>query len=747
MRRPDALVEFKVSAPEWRPHFVSRGELIASARGSGAPVLAVTAPAGYGKSSLLAEWAEVDPRRSGWISVDRDDDDPDSLLSLLVSSCERLVPEHPALRRTVLVEEDAGPWRAARRLAAVLSRVSDPFLLLLDDLHELRSPACHEVLAIVLGGVPPGAQVVCASRFVQPHLARLRAQGDVLDLDARDLALDADGVQRILAEGRGDVTYVQALRVTERTEGWPAGVRLAAQTREKDDAEVLDSGDLLHWTDVSGEDRHISDYLRREVYGRLDVEDQRFLRHTSVLERLHGPLCDALTGQGTGQDRLHRLESMSVFLAPLAGRRAWYRHHPLFRDFLRGELRRSEPRLAEELHLRAADWLEANGQPDAAVEHLLCTSARRRTVKLLVRAVPEARGRGQQDRVEGWFDRLDEQAISDAPVLAALAAWVAAWSGRTPDAERWAGRVEATSADEVELGDDVASFRALRSLLRAVACSHGPDQMLADAEEAAEREPSWSPWRASALHLVAEAHLLNGAPGRAKAAYHLAADCGRGTRNTEAELLSRATLAHLLMDDGDWEQGAVQAECALGLVDEHSMQSYGCSVIPFAAATRLALHRVDPAEADRQLDRAMQARRRASAALPWLAVGGRLQMVKLLRLRGDRAGVSELLAEVDDLLRRRPALGILQEHLTAARSLVTEGGSPNAGPPWVALTPAELRLLPYLTSHLRIVDVAQRLNVSRNTVATELSAIYRKLGVSSRGQAVDVATRLGLLGE
>ena len=179
-----------------------------------------------------------------------------------------------------------------------------------------------------------------------------------------DLALDALGAEQIFAAAHVSVTPEQAAAVTDRTEGWPAGLYLAALIARDSDGEALA---------ISGDDRYVADYLYRESLARLPESDQRFLRRTAVLDQLCGPLCDAVLGESGSQDRLRRLEASSLFLIPLDRRREWYRYHGLFREFLLGELRRVEPDVVSKLHLRAADWYEANGSPAMALEHLLHT--------------------------------------------------------------------------------------------------------------------------------------------------------------------------------------------------------------------------------------------------------------------------------------------------------------------------------------------------------------------------------------
>ncbi|HVD88121.1 MAG TPA: hypothetical protein VNB91_04380, partial [Jatrophihabitantaceae bacterium] len=235
----EVLLDSKLSVPPSRPGFVSRAGLIEAARANGCRVVGVTAPAGYGKSTMLVEWAGAEDRRVAWVSLDRFDDDPALLLSLLASAYARISPGNADLIADMGGVGVSVLGRAAPRLAAAFRTSPVPFVLMLDDLHELRSPACHDVLGVVLSGIPRGCQLVAASRFEQPHLPRLRASGDALELRASDLALDAAGAEQIFAQAQVRLTRELAATVTERTEGWPVGIYLAAVIANDTDGAAL----------------------------------------------------------------------------------------------------------------------------------------------------------------------------------------------------------------------------------------------------------------------------------------------------------------------------------------------------------------------------------------------------------------------------------------------------------------------------------------------------------------------------
>jgi LuxR family transcriptional regulator, maltose regulon positive regulatory protein len=728
------LLDAKLSVPLRRPGSVSRADLIAMARGRDCRIVCVTAPAGYGKSILLSEWAEAEDRRVGWVSLDRFDDDPAGLVYVLAAAYAR-ISGHLDLTADVRGGGISVLGRAAPRLALALRTSSVPFVLMLDDLQEIQLPACHDVLGMLIASIPPGSQMVAASRSEQPHLPRLRASGDVVEFVASDLALDAAGAAQIFSEARVSLTAEMATAVTVRTEGWPAGLYLASLI-------ARDSrGDALT---ISGDDRYVADYLYRESLVRLPEPVQRFLRCTAVVDQLCASLCDALLGESGAEERLRSLEATSMFLVALDRQRAWYRYHALFREFLLGELRRVEPDTVMKLHLRAADWYEANGSPALAVEHLLETTERDRCVQLVARLALPTYQSGHMSTLQRWLSTLGPGVLEDYPPLAALAGWVAVLGGHAAEAERLSAFLEVASFDLPSV-DGTASFDSSRAMLRAAMCSAGPEQMMTDADLAVAVEAPWSVWRPTALILCAEACLLLGDEDRASTLFADTSAAAAAQGNVASLVLSQAERAVLAMNHGRWDVAAKHVELALETVRDHRLDDYALTVLAFAAAARLAVHRGNGREAEAQVARAMRARPSCTYALPFVAVRVRLQMAKVYVAIADHAAARHLLREMDDILLHRPALGALVGEVSELRATLAEVGHVAMGGV-TPLTPAELRLLPYLQTHLTFREIGERLFVSRNTVGSEVGSIYRKLGVSSRSGAVQQATAVGLLG-
>jgi LuxR family maltose regulon positive regulatory protein len=309
---------------------------------------------------------------------------------------------------------------------------------------------------------------------------------------------------------------------------------------------------------------------------------------------------------------------------------------------------------------------------------------------------------------------------------------------------RWAAFVDTASFD-LASADGAASFDSSRALLRALMCRDGVEQMVRDASFAAAAEPPWGAWRASALVLSAEAHLLRGEDENAATLFAESSSVAAAQGNVGSFILAQAELGVLAMNRGRWPEAAEHVDKALATIDEFRMPDHAMSVLALAASARLAVQRGDRRGLDGQLTRAMRSRLSCTLALPYVAVRARLQLARVHAAIGDHAGASHLLREVDDILLHRPDLGTLVEQAATLRRILTAnpheavvGGAP--------LTVAELRLLPYLQTHLTFREIGERLFVSRNTVSSEVGSIYRKLGVSSRSDAVDRATTLGLIG-
>jgi LuxR family transcriptional regulator, maltose regulon positive regulatory protein len=396
------------------------------------------------------------------------------------------------------------------------------------------------------------------------------------------------------------------------------------------------------------------------------------------------------------------------------------------------------------LHQRAADWYEAHGSPELALGHLLHTDDWDRSVRLTAKLALPTYMAGQLSTVQRWYAALGDANIARYPPLAVLAGWEGVLTGDIAKAERWAAVVDAASFDG-EPASGAASFDSSRALLRAGMCASGPERMMADAAYCVVQEPAWSLWHGTALWLLAEAHLLAGQPGEARALFAGASTAAARMSNWDDVTITEAHLAWLAMDRGEWQEAAGRLKLALGTIDTQRLHDYVFSLPAFAGAARLSLHHGDVKEAHRQLTRAMRPRSSATYLLPYHAVRLRLQLAKVYLAIAEQATARQLLREIDDILSHRPALGALIGEVDEFRRTLASSATTGADGR-LPLTPAELRLLPYLQTHLTARGIADRLLISRHTVETQVKSLYRKLGVTSRNDAVQQATAIGLLG-
>ncbi|MFZ2509733.1 MAG: LuxR C-terminal-related transcriptional regulator [Gordonia sp. (in: high G+C Gram-positive bacteria)] len=728
------LIETKTHVPQWRTGSVSRAPIVGAARRSGAQVVTVTAPAGYGKSTLLAEWAATEDRPVRWVGFDWIDDEAGFVLALIASAVSEIAPLASAVESGVPAGDSEVLGRSVPLLAAALSRAPEPFVLILDDLHRISSEACGDVLEVLLGAVPEGSQVICAGRSAPAFLARLRLHGSSYELDAPDLRLDRMAARQIFSQaGACGVSDSELDRVVELCEGWASGLHLSAL--------LASSG--VPTARISGQDVYVADYLHTECLRRLPRDLQDFLRRTAVLERMSASLCNDLLGIDDSCAYLRRLEDANLFLVPLDHERAWFRYHALFRGFLLADLERTDGAQAvAALHRAAAQWLRDHAMTVEAVEHLLQAGDQEQAAELISAIALPLYQRGRIALARDWFRRLGDPVIRRDWRLAVLVVWSAMLLGEVLGGENWSRELQAIDEEAVP-ADDRESFRSARAMIDAAGCPNGYRAVTIDARLAVDSEAVDSPWRGQALHLLGSAQLLCGDAAAARTAFEEAIVAADRMDNSDTVILSEPELALMDMAIDDWAGAAAHADCAVARIEAHSMHGYSTTALALAVAARIALHRGDTERGGQLLTQAMRARSGCTYLLPWLSIRVRLQLAKAYVSLGDRSAARQLVREIDDLQAKRAVGGALDEEVTRFRAGLERDGVAGGA---ALLTPAELRLLPYLQTHLTIAEIGGRLFVSRNTASSQVSSIYRKLAVNSRSSAVARATELGLLG-
>ena len=735
---PFDLIEAKLAGPSARPGTVVKADAIAQLCTSTLPFATVVAPAGYGKTTLLAKWAEADPRPFAWVALDGQDDDALVFLRYMAAAIHRVEPI-PAETFEALSGPAESVWsKRVPRLGSAFAALERPLVLVLDDLHAVANPSCLDVLAALFAYVPAGSQIAIASRE-EPALplARWRAHGSVQEIGVPDLRLDEPEAKLLLEAAGVQLDASELSELTERTEGWPAGLYLAALSMQ---AGAPSSASAAGF---SGGDRFVSEYFRFELLSRLPPAEAQFLMYTSVLDRMSGGLCDAVLETTRSADMLEALERRNCFVVPLDRRGEWYRYHHLFGQLLRKELERSEPDILPELHRRAMAWCLAHDLREAAVVYGHAAGETDAIAGLVDSLALPMHYDGRLETMDEWLGWFSADDLRRYPALAVEAAWVRALTGRPAEAERWLGLAEGATST-IPLSDGSATIEPWVATLRAGMMPDGVEQAVADADLALHQLSQDSGWRPAALVLRGAAHALLGATDRATDDLTAAAKAGRAGGAAEIVIVAQAQLALLAANQGAWGKAGQRARAARALVEERGLGGYSTSALAYVATARVALHEARPGDARAAVTGAHRLRPLLDHGLPWLTVQVGLELTRAHLALAEPGAARTILTETEQVLELRPDLGVLVDEARELHERVA--ATSGSGGAWaMSLTGAELRLLPYLATHLMFPEIASRLFISRNTVKTEAVSIYRKLGVSSRSEAVERAVQVGLL--
>jgi LuxR family transcriptional regulator, maltose regulon positive regulatory protein len=446
----DALLATKLHIPPTRPGFVARPQLTDRlTKGTAGAIVLVCAPAGFGKTSLLADWARRDPRPVAWLSLDDADNDPARFWRHVVATLEGVRPE--VGERLASLLGPPAPRSFEGLVTALLNQLAaqpEEMVLVLDDYHLIDAPPVHQSLGFLLEHLPPQVRLVVASRADPPlPLARLRASGQLAELRQRDLRFTPQEATTLLRTAVGPELPAAAVAVlADRTEGWVAGLQLAALSLQgRTDMTGFVAG-------FSGSHRYVLDYLAEEVLDRQPEPLREFLLETSVLERLCGPLCDAVTGRADSQQVLERVERANLFLVPLDEVRGWWRYHQLFADLLQARLERERPDRVAELHRSAAAWSERHGLADDAIRHALAAEEGAWAARLIEQHFDAVFRRAEDATLRRWLRALPAELARARPRLClAEAYWAVVIDGRMQTTERLledAERALAAGTDE-----------------------------------------------------------------------------------------------------------------------------------------------------------------------------------------------------------------------------------------------------------------------------------------------------------
>jgi LuxR family maltose regulon positive regulatory protein len=544
----DVPIETKLHAPAARPDWVERPELVRRLAARTAKLVLVEAPAGFGKTTLVAQWrsASIERRTFAWLSLDRGDDDPARLWWHVVCSLQRACPaldgqdmldelrtQVPDISRTVLP-----------RLLNALAALPDPVVLVLDDYHVLSEPECHQQIASLLLRLPSSVVIVLITRSDPAlPLARMRASGELTEIRTRELRFTPPEAAALVRAASGvELSLPDVADLVARADGWAAGIYLAALSLRSHPS----SSDFVR--NFTGGNRFIVDFLAEEVLSRQPAEIRRFLARTAVLTRFSAPLCDAVIGSSGAAEVIDVLERENLFVVPLDDNREWYRYHHLFAQVLRAELVRTEPEVIPALHQRACAWHRAWGAVGDAVTHALAAGDTAEAVDLIARHWHGYVNAGRVRTVRGWLDSLTDEQIAAYPLAAHCGTWAAALSGEPDQVHRWLPVIEA-GHHEGPLPDGLQSLDSSAALLRGVYGFDGLRIMRESARQAAklENDPG-SAWYTLARATLGFSLYLSGEFSEAAAALEEAV--ASPASRTIIGVLAFSVLSLVMLDQG-----------------------------------------------------------------------------------------------------------------------------------------------------------------------------------------------------
>jgi LuxR family maltose regulon positive regulatory protein len=736
---PFVGVRTKVLVPTPRPRALSRRHLVRLLdQGLATRMTLVCAPTGWGKTSVLAEWAASRrDARFAWVSLDPADNEPLQFWRYVTAAIATVEPRmvESAVRRlnspVVAIADEILPV-----LVNALAALDQPLVLVLDDFHAIALRTIHEQLAYLVERLPHHAHLAIATHTDRDlRVGRLRAMGDLVELRDEQLRFTDEEAAELLNRVHGlNLAPAEVARVQGRTEGWVAGLNLAALSLQR----AGDRGRILER--LPADERFLVDYLWDEVVLAQPRTVHHFLMRTAILERMTPPLCDAVAERADSAEILRELERANLFVVPLDDRRAWFRYHHLFRDLLLTQLERHAADVIPDLHRRASTWYAEHNFTMEAIDHALAARDVNYAADELDQHWLDLYSAGQATKLLEWIDSLPDEVILDHPGLALTRAGIARAIGRLDEVEPWLQRAEAAAADAPSPGfaSSLAGGAALARSLYRLAMGD-VDGALEWAQRAIELEHARRAGEPTTAKYFLGVVMFFEEPGRAEPLLSgYLASVPPGTEDAR-RYFAQALLAEVQVLRGDIDGGERLAREALELVRSHQLEEHPPTE-QVHVALGAALHaRGDLEAAEEEFERASALAHRGgdrvenAHALVWLA-----------RARADQGDLRSARAALDDA--ESFTVGGSAHRRTVATLEHQLGASPRPPPEEErALSEAELRVLRLLIGDLSYREIAAQLYVSLNTVRTHSHRIRRKLGVSTRSEAVARARALGLI--
>jgi ATP/maltotriose-dependent transcriptional regulator MalT len=740
-RQPvDVMLEAKLRPPPARSEWVPRRRLIEELeRSTKRPVTLIAAPAGYGKTTAVTQWlAAVSRPAVAWVSLDTSDNDPVRLWTHIATALERA--------GCVIARDIAGFVAAGAHemLTAVLPTVIDAIaalshdiMILVDDFEVVRAAQCTAQMDFFITHLPEQAHLVLITRADPTlRLGRLRAAGQLSEIRADHLAFDAQEAAALFVSDGIQLSSDALWELMRRTEGWPAGLYLAALSL----AGRADPSEFVRH--FSGSNRFIGDYLTEEVLNRETNDVRNFILDMSIVDRFSAALCEHMTGENRSATILRDLQYTNLFLIPLDDEEHWFRFHNLFRAVARNALEAEQPDRVAMLHDRAADWLSENGYIDAAIEHALAAGNGDRAASLVQASWFRYFDAGMGTTVRRWLQALEASSVAQNTATIVTAAWMATVSGQKDEMDRRLVQLSNITSGAA-LPDGTKSVESVSALIRGLSGFGGPLDMLASARRAVELETDGdTPWYAVANTALGHASYVAGDLDTALRVLPKAAHSQ--TVSALVQILALGILALTEAEVGRHDRSRKSADEAMEVVESRSLHALPPASMAFTALGQCQAASGDLAEAMATLEYGLNLRRKVPGLSPWPTIHHLLVMGRVAIMAGDLPLARRLLEEVSPLMRQYPeGMAPMMARLDAVQKRLREAQS--SRPQTEQLTAREIDILRQLAGPLSLSQIASELYVSPNTVKTHTTALYRKLGARSRSEAVRIGRERLLL--
>ncbi len=731
------LVATKLRPPAVRDQVVARERLLERLRaGAGLALSLVACPAGYGKTTLLAAWHQAEAARKpvAWLTLDENDNDPVVLWSYVIEALRRACPAISLPASPQLAGAASIAHMVLPRLVNELDDLGE-VTLILDDFDRLSDGAARESLAWFIDHAPPAFQLVLSTR-TEPDLplAALRAHGELLELRAGDLRFTPGEADAFLNGGLAlGLLPGEVDRLVERLEGWPAGLYLTALSLQR----TADRHALV--TDLGASSRHLIDFLETEVLRAHDPPVQALMVRSSVLERLSGPVCDAVLEQQHSAQMLGALSGSNLFLIPLDEEGGWYRFHPLFAQLLRVELERREPGTAPALHRRAYAWHRDHAMTGEAIAHAIAADAHAEAAELIDASWVSYANSGRYEAVLAWIGQLPEEMQSGHTGLLLIKAWMLSLSGKREEA----GQVIAAAERLAEPGGGAlpagfSSAGASLTMLRAAFPWGEVGVQLEHGRRVVELEGTGSPWRPLACWALGAGLYFEGERDEADQWFAESAALAPASAQWLSGTSSLAYRSLIAGERGRVDEQRTLAESAAQFGREHGTEE-AVGTVPLAVGASLAA-RGRPKEALPQIEHGVALAR--VFGQPIQVAHALLGQAPVLGALGEHKAAAAARVEARSVLEHCPDPGILAETLSTLERPAQIRRAPCED---LKLTQREHRVLKLLHGDLSERDIGRELYVSHSTVHSHVRSIYRKLAVRSRTEALERGRELGLL--